>query len=114
MNSLLAACLLLLITTCAAAAFCSEPSPPLRPPNAPSGFEKPNTPFCLSGYRYTRSHSCDEWELNNYIKDINEYIEKLNNYVSEANTFAINAADFAQSASRYAKCERDEVVSEID
>jgi hypothetical protein len=114
MNSLPAACLLLLITTCAAAAFCSEPSPPVSPPDAPSGFERPDPPFCLSGYRYTRTHDCDEWELNSYINDINEYISKLNRYVSGANDFANGAADFAQAASRYAKCERDEALSEIE
>ena len=86
-------------------AFCSEPSFISSVPEPPSSFSKPDAPFCLSDYSWSRKHSCDQWEIDSYISDINEYIRKLRTYVDEANEFASEASSFASEAFDYAQCE---------
>jgi hypothetical protein len=106
-------------------AFCYEPSyapdPPTILPGPPESYQKPSPPYCLAGFRYSRTHTCDQWEIDRYVNDINDYIKKLNTYAEEANEFAAKAAEFAkdansfaQSAYDYAKCEAADVKSEIE
>ena len=84
------------------------------PPSPPGTYSKPSAPFCMSGYSYTRKHTCDSWEIDNYLNEINEYIRKLNGFVDEAQSFANDAIAFANEASAYAKCEANDVKSEIE
>ncbi len=114
-------------------AFCSEPSfyssePSFSAiePSAPSSYSRPDAPFCLSDYSYTGTHSCGEWELNNYFNEVDNYINELNDYIEDANRFAadaiayaIEAREFAESVSyfadeiySYANCEADDVKSQ--
>ena len=95
-------------------AFCSEPSMYEDAPEPPGSYTKPDAPYCLSGYSYTRTHTCDQWEIDRYFADINDYISKLNNYAREAEAFANAAAGFADEAFEYARCEADDVKSEIE
>ena len=44
---------------------------------------------------YTNTHTCDDWEINNYYDEldnyrfeVNQFIEALNNYVDEASEYA--------------------------
>jgi hypothetical protein len=84
-----------------------------QPPDAPSTFSKPSAPYCLSGYRYSGKHTCDNWEIQSYIDEINEYIRKLNEYAEEARDFAQNAINFADEANEYAGCEANEAKEEL-
>lgn len=89
--------------------FCSSPSFYEAMPDPPSSYERPNVPYCLSGYSYTREHTCSEWELDSYFDDVDEYIEDLQKYYSDVVDFANSAALHADYALRYAKCEAEEV-----
>ncbi len=96
-------------TSAVANAFCSEPYDRLSVPDAPSGFERPDVPYCLSGYKWSGKHECDSWEIESYKKEVQEYIEELSSYVNEANELVQRAQQFAQEAYDYAVCEADEV-----
>lgn len=96
-----------------AEAYCSEPSMYETTPSAPSSYSKPSAPYCLSGYSYTRKHTCNQWEIDSYIDEVNDYIRKLNDYADEARSFANSAIAFANEAADYAKCEADDVKSEF-
>lgn len=97
-----------------AQAYCYEPTMYENPPDVPGSYERPDPPYCLSGYSYTRRHTCETWEINSYIDDLNEYIRKLNDYVDAANSYASAAAQFANEAYEYAECEAEDVKSEIE
>lgn len=93
-------------------AFCSEPSAYITLPDAPSSFEKPRVPYCLSGFSYSGQHTCDSWEIDSYKRDVEEYVDKLQEYTDEALRAAQEAARFARDAEDYAACEVKEVVSQ--
>lgn len=95
-------------------AYCSEPSMYGGAPSAPGSFSKPSPPYCLSGYGYTRSHTCSDWEIDSYIDGVNDYIRKLNNFANEARDFANSAINFANDAADYANCEAKDVKSEFE
>ncbi|MCT4332777.1 hypothetical protein MU516_07835 [Paracoccus sp. YLB-12] len=113
-----------------ALAYCSEPSfysskPAFSgaEPGAPSKYQKPDVPYCLSSYSYSGSHTCEDYELDQYFNEVNEYIDDLNDFyeeavefAEEARAYAEQAAEFANDVRRhaddvldYAKCEADEV-----
>lgn len=92
-----------------AIAYCSEPYVFSTPPDAPSSYEKPDVPYCLQEYSYSREHSCESYEIDTYFDEVNDYIQKLNDYISEANNFASEAVQFANDVSDYARCEADDV-----
>ena len=94
-------------------AFCSEPSMYTTPPDPPSSWSKPNPPYCLSGYSYSDTHTCDRWEIDGFIDEVTIYIDELNDYVREANAYANEAIEYANAASRYAQCEAEDVQSEL-
>ena len=86
----------------AQAFYCSEPNAPA----APSSWNKPDVPFCLSGYEYSGEHTCSQWQINSYI-------DEVNNYISDLNAFARDAANFASDAHEYAKCSANEIKTEL-
>ena len=90
-------------------AFCYEPSIRISVPDAPRSFARPNVPFCMSGYRWSGTHTCDSWELDRYKRDVADYIDQLNSYVEEANDLARRVRRFAEEAYDYAVCEANEV-----
>lgn len=84
----------------------------LSAPDAPSTISRPDVPYCLQGYGWSRKHTCSDWELDSYKSEVEEYIDDLNDYISEANSFAEEAIRFANDASDYARCEADEVLEQ--
>jgi hypothetical protein len=70
-------------------AFCSKPSMYNLAPSAPS-ISRPSPPYCLSGYKYSGTHTCDEWETQSYINEINNYISELSDYAQEAGNVPIS------------------------
>lgn len=113
-----------------ALAYCSEPSfyssePTFSgsEPSAPSSYQKPDVPYCLSSYSYSGSHTCEDYELDQYFDEVNEYIDDLNDFYEEAVEFAEEAKAYAEQSAAfangvrthaddvldYAKCEADEV-----
>ena len=95
-----------------AAAFCYAPSFSDDPPDAPGSYERPDVPYCLSSYSYSREHTCSQWELDSYRREVEAYVDQLNDYVRDAATFAREAIDHATAAQRYAECEADDVGSQ--
>lgn len=96
--------LILLITVVPtdASEYCFEPSMDGSPPSAPGTYSKPSAPYCLSGYKYSGKHTCDRWEIDNFINEINDYIGNLNYYAEEARSYANEAIEFANDAADYA------------
>ncbi|MEM8774773.1 MAG: hypothetical protein AAGF53_07045 [Pseudomonadota bacterium] len=103
--------------------YASEPSFSGNEPSAPSSFQKPDVPYCLSSYSYSGTHECDEYELRAYFDEVDEYVEDLKEYYAEAITFAQKVVDYANEARafsdeiqyfanevlEYAKCEAEDV-----
>jgi hypothetical protein len=83
-------------------------------PDAPGSYEKPDPPYCLSGYKYSGKHTCDSYEIDRYVDEINDYVRKLNDYVSEAGDYARAARNFAEEASTYARCEAEDAKSGLE
>lgn len=104
---------LLLLSTDHGHAYCSEPSFSDNAPDAPGTYQRPDAPYCLNEYKYTGRHSCDQYEIDSFINEVNNYIRALNEYAENAAEFAREAETFANEASDYARCERDELVEEV-
>ncbi|WBU53597.1 hypothetical protein [Paracoccus sp. SCSIO 75233] len=106
--------------------YASEPSFSGYEPSAPSSFQKPDVPYCLSSYSYSGTHDCDEYELNAYFDEVEEYVEDLEDYYEEALIFAQEAIDYANEALAfsndiqqfadevldYANCEAEDVTTQ--
>ena len=101
-----------LLSASGAQAFCSEPSFYESPPSVPFG-GPPDTPYCMTGFSYSRTHTCDEWEVRNYISEVESYIDDLNNYVAEYLEFANSAASAYETALAYAECSAAEATEEL-
>ncbi len=101
--------LTLAISPQSAFGFCSEPSAYVSFPDAPRSYVEPSVPYCLNSYSYSKKHTCNQWELDNYFSEVDDYIDELNDYISEANNAAEEALSFAQSAKSYAQCKAEEI-----
>lgn len=99
----------LLLTATPAMSYCFEPSFSESPPGAPGSYDKPDVPYCLSGYAYSGKHTCDTWELEAYKDEVSDYIDSLNDYLSQAASFAQLANSYAVEVRAYAECEAEEV-----
>lgn len=76
----------------AAYGFCSEPS-------APSSWSKPTkpaVPYCVNEWAGT--HTCDDWEIDNYNSAIRSYNFDVENYIADLR-------QYVEDAIEYAKCE---------
>ncbi|MDR7029824.1 hypothetical protein [Rhizobium rosettiformans] len=93
-------------------AYCYEPSESFSPPEGPSSYSKPSVPYCLSSYRFSGEHTCEQWEIDSYQRDVEEYVDKLQVYMNEAAEVARQAATFAEEVETYARCEAEEVLSQ--
>lgn len=93
-------------------AFCSEPYARLTIPTAPGSFNKPDVPYCLSSYKFSGSHTCDQWEIDSYKREIERYVDNLQTYVDEAYAVAKEASNYADEVQAYAECEAKEVSSQ--
>lgn len=94
-------------------AYCIEPNMYNTAPSAPFT-SKPNPPFCMRNYSYTKTHTCSDWEIDRYIARINDYIRDMNSFIDSAYDFANKAVSFANNAEKYALCEISEVKSQIE
>ena len=71
-----------------AEAYCMEPSAPnFRP-------EKPLVPWCVNEYAGT--HTCSEWEINDYYSSVSYYKSEVNNYIAQLNAYIDEAVEYAQ------------------
>lgn len=102
----------LLLSSASASWACYEPSVYLSMPTAPSSLSKPDVPYCLQGFGYSGTHSCDDWEITSYQNEVEEYVHDLQDYMNEAIEVARKATAFAQEAEEYARCEAEEVASQ--
>lgn len=71
-----------------AKAYCTEPSAPYYKP------EKPLVPWCVNEYAGT--HTCDEWEIDNYYDSINNYKTEVDDYIAQLNAYIDEAVEYAQ------------------
>ncbi|MDC1255875.1 hypothetical protein N8128_06800 [Paracoccaceae bacterium] len=70
-------------------AWCMEPSASFI--STPT---KPNVPFCINTFNNT--HTCSDWEINEYYDDIEDYNEEVEEFVSELNDYVDEAVEYAQ------------------
>ncbi len=82
-------------------------------PDAPGSYHRPSAPFCLSGYKFSRTHTCSDWEISRYQSEIEEYVSKLRTFANEAVEAANEAIRFAEDAKAHAKCEAEDVIGEL-
>ena len=73
-----------------ALAYCYEPSAPYNKP------QKPYVPYCVNEWAGT--HSCDDWEINNYYAELESYNYEVQSYINQLN-------NYIEEAVEYAKCE---------
>ena len=83
-------------------AFCSSPYAP-DPPSTFMKPTKPNVPWCVD--EYSRTHTCDDWEINSYYNDLDSYRNEVEDYVRQLKDFIYEAEAFYSEAVAYANCE---------
>ena len=74
----------------AAYSFCSAPSEPgifSRP-------TKPSVPFCVN--EFTRTHTCDSWEISSYNSALRSYQYEVESYVSDLQRYVDDARAYAE------------------
>ena len=72
----------------AATAFCMEPSAPGYRP------DKPSVPWCVNEFAGT--HTCDEWEINDYYASIDRYNSEVSDYINQLNLYIDEAVAYAR------------------
>jgi hypothetical protein len=87
LKTLIIAVIGLLFTT-NAMAFCSEPSAPWGKPS------KPTVPYCVN--EYTNTHTCSDWEIDNYYSDLESYSYDVQSYIRQLNDYIDEAVEYAQ------------------
>lgn len=107
-------CAIFLSAPTLALAFCSQPYGDVTLPDAPGSFHKPSAPYCLSGYKFSRKHTCSDWEIRSYQSEIEDYLNKLQTYANDAVDAANKAISFANDAKSYAKCESEDVLADLN
>ena len=110
MRAILLSALLSWMPVHAAQAYCYDPSFSGSEPSGP--FSKPSVPYCLSGYGYSREHTCDAWEIQSYQDELDRYIRDLQSYSNEASEFANEAIDYANAVTEFAVCQAKEVAAQ--
>ena len=105
--------LLLAVSSPAVAnAFCFEPTMNASPPDF-YFFSKPSAPYCLSGYKYSGTHTCEDWEIDSYLSEVDQYLAELNSYVDEYLKFANEAAAKYEEAVEFAQCSAAEATEDL-
>lgn len=82
--------------------YCSAPSAPnnYSKPSLPT---EPSTPYCVN--KYARTHTCSDWEISNYEREIDQYNDDLQDYQSDVETYINKLVAYAEDAEEYALCE---------
>lgn len=101
-KSLCVAVSLMFVGVPAASAFCSSPSAPgsYRKPTSPT---EPQTPYCVN--KYARTHTCSDWEIDNYNRAIDRYNDELKRYREAVKEYVDDLIEYADEAEEYALCE---------
>lgn len=107
-QTLISTCTLILLAT-SANALCLPPSLHDTAPSIPLFISAPSKPHCMIGFEYAKTHTCDPWEVENYIREAKNYIEELENYHNRAVNFANKAIDYANRVRSYAECESERI-----
>ena len=81
-------------------AFCREPSAPSFMESEPS---EPTTPFCVN--TYSKTHTCSEWVIDSYNRDVESYNQDIRRYRSAVKTYIDQLNEYLDEAYRYAECE---------
>ena len=79
-----------LFVTNVAYSFCSAPSEPgmfSRP-------TKPSVPFCVN--EFTRTHTCDSWEISSYNSALQSYRYEVESYISDLQRYVDDARAYAE------------------
>ena len=66
--------------------FCYEPSPPWSKPS------KPMVPWCVD--EWTNTHTCNDWEIDNYNYEVQNYNYDVQNYIYELQNYLYEAEDY--------------------
>ena len=66
--------------------FCYEPSPPWSKPS------KPMVPWCVD--EWTNTHTCSDWEIDNYNYEVQNYNYEVQNYIYELQNYLYEAEDY--------------------
>ena len=66
--------------------FCFEPSPPWSNPS------KPMVPWCVD--EWTNTHTCSDWEIDNYNYEVQNYNYDVQNYIYELQNYLYEAEDY--------------------
>ena len=66
--------------------FCYEPSPPWSKPS------KPIVPWCVN--EWTNTHTCSDWEIDNYNYEVQNYNYEVQNYIYELQNYLYEAEDY--------------------
>ena len=66
--------------------FCYEPSPPWLKPS------KPIVPWCVD--EWTNTHTCSDWEIDNYNYSVQNYNYEVQNYIYELQNYLYEAEDY--------------------
>ena len=82
--------------------WCSEPYIP-NPPSTLYKPTKPSTPYCIN--EVMKTHTCDEWEINNYYNQIDSYNSEVRDYIFELELYLSNIKRLYNDAIKYVECE---------
>lgn len=93
---------LLLPTASNSWGYCYEPDAP-DPPASYQKPTKPSVPWCVD--EYSRTHTCDDWEIDSYNSDLQRYRYEIDDYVNQLEMFVAEAQAFYSDSIDYANCE---------
>lgn len=80
--------------------YCSEPSTPrYYGSTKPS---PPDKPYCVN--EYSKTHTCDDWEIDNYNQEIENYNSDIRSYHDAVEEYARKLNSYVEEAVAYAKC----------
>lgn len=80
--------------------FCSAPRVPDFYARKPV---PPTTPFCVN--TFTNTHTCDDWEIDNYNAEVEAYNNDLNRYKRDVNLYIEELNQYLREAGEFAECE---------
>ncbi len=81
-------------------AYCSEPSAPRY--SGPEKPDEPSAPYCVN--EYSRTHTCDDYEIDGYNNDIRQYNDDVEDYKRAVEDFVADLRRYVEEASDYAQC----------
>src|SRR5688572_9490961 len=89
--------------------YCQAPRFFPRAPSAPSLYERPDLPDCLSKHPSAGQVTCEPSETAAYAAEVVRYAAKLRRYADEVSRFATEATTFVENAESYLACEAADI-----